>query len=1007
MKLNKLKIQNIASISYGEIDFNCDKLINEPIFLISGKTGSGKSTIIDAICLALYDNTPRSKNSGLKTEQSDREIIRKGQSSASIILEFSGNDSYAYRASWNAHFARNKVDGTITIQRELYCISSDTVLATKTKEFEEYIQKQSIVGLDFLQFCRTTVLAQGDFSQFLKAKEDEKAQILQKLTSTEIYSLIGKRIFDKHKEVKENIDSINKILSSISNFTQEDKEKKIAEKEEVNKQLGEIKVKLDILAKYIDCQKNINNLYLEKKNIENSKDKIIEDYKTLLSNINYYNTKLLQINNSIEQYNNYLQINSSKIPMLENSGIIVQNLKNAVSQKEIMQKNLEFLSNAKGQLEKITPILANKTSHLNNVKKEVEQIQKNQEQLQNQINNLQTYEKLNFELSQANNLFVDFNFKKQELENLEKSYNQENQELTLLKEKQISLKDNYQKLELEYKNQELIFIKQKEVTASWALSARNKLTVGDRCPVCQHLIDENDYHFLHNRDFNDVLKPIEDDLNKKKEILENANKSLNEISANILAKQKNLDSVLKVNFNNSKENLNILQKNLNEIFVKLNFDKSIEEFVEFLKEKQKIVDENLLLLKQKRDLLQKLFEELKGKNKLSQELEKEVKDIEKEQNRLNEDIVKFSSQKTQSANLCASFYNKAKEQIFDKNNWEENFKQNPELFIKNLQESANDFNIKTKANQTDISNKKLLDETLEFVLGQKEKICQKFANLAQISNFNEQTNKDIKNFASSILQTVSTYFSKINDNKNKLEEFLEIQKNLGQNYPQFKGFSLEELQENNQNLSLENSNQNKNLGKIQNEISQIENDIKKRQGFENQIKELGQELSVWEELYQEFGDKEGKKFSKIAMGFLFLNLLNYANYYLKTFRPRYSLVKKDNLEIYLKDEYFDSLRHYSQLSGGESFIVSLSLALALSSIGNKNLDIQTLFIDEGFGSLDQESLAIVIDTLDSLHSTGKRIGVISHVEQLKERIASHIELIPMKNDASCSEIFIV
>lgn len=1007
MKLNKLQIQNIASISNGEIDFNCDKLVNEPIFLISGKTGSGKSTIIDAICLALYNNTPRSKNSGLKGELNYREIIRKGQSSANIVLEFLGNDSYVYRASWQAHFARNKVDGTITIIRELYCISTDTILTNKTTEFDEYIKKQSIVGLDFLQFCRTTVLAQGDFSQFLKAKEDEKAQILQKLTSTEVYSLIGKRIFEKHKEVKDQIDSLNQILSNISNFKPKDKEDKLKEKEEVSQKIEEIKVKLDILAKYIDCQKNINNLNLEKNNIESSKDKIIEEYKILLSNINFYASKLLQIEDSIKQYDNYLQVNSTKIPMLENSGIIVENLKYAVDQKAIMQENSRLLTTANASLEKLKTILLEKSEKFAKSKSEIDDIQKKQENIQNEINSLQLFEKLQLEIIQANNLYKDFLDKKIDLEKLEKLYNQENQELISLKESQISVEKNYQELEKEYKNQDEIFQKQKEVTASWALSARNKLSIGDKCPVCQHLIQENDYHFLHNQDFNDILKPIEDDLKQKKEILDNALKVLNENSAKINTKQKHIDLVLKANLENIKINFSNLQKSLDEVFVKLEFKQSIENFEEFLNNKKKIIDQNLSILGEKRELSKKLFEELKEKNKISQELEKEVKNIENQQNSLNQDIAKFSSNKIQSSSLCASFYQKAKEQIADNQNWEEDFRLNPDLFIKNLQNMANDFSKRKQANQTDISNQKLLSETLEFVLGQKAKICQKFEFLAQIISHDEQTNRDIKNFASNILQTVSSYFSRLDDNTEKQKTCLQTLRKLNESYPEFLDFSLEKLLETNQNFTVFNNNQNTLLGKIQNEITQIEQDIEKRQNFENKLVKLNEEFAYWNELYQEFGDKEGKKFSKIAMGFLFLNLLNYANYYLKTFRPRYSLVKKDNLEIYLKDEYFESLRHYSQLSGGESFIVSLSLALALSSIGNKNLDIQTLFIDEGFGSLDQESLAIVIDTLDSLHSTGKRIGVISHVEQLKERIAAHIELLPTKNDASCSEIVII
>ena len=163
-----------------------------------------------------------------------------------------------------------------------------------------------------------------------------------------------------------------------------------------------------------------------------------------------------------------------------------------------------------------------------------------------------------------------------------------------------------------------------------------------------------------------------------------------------------------------------------------------------------------------------------------------------------------------------------------------------------------------------------------------------------------------------------------------------------------------------------------------------------------------QEFNRWNELSMLIGDATGNKFSKYAQELTLKQVLNLANKHLKLLSDRYKIkhVKTDNLDdLFVVDFYHGNAeRSVQTLSGGESFLVSLSLALGLSDMAGQNTVIGSLFIDEGFGTLDQDTLDVALSALEKLQSeTNRTIGIISHVPALKERVTTQIEL---KKDAS-------
>ena len=235
MKLKKLILKNIASIENAEILFDQAPLDKEPVFLICGDTGSGKTTILDGICLALYNETPRmnktireiyTENSAQEEQSKEfaindcRQLMRRNTAEAWCVLEFTGSNGHDYRAEWYVARAHKRASGNL--QSVKWSLEDLTVQQTWTKVNEIKQEIQQAVGLTFAQYCRTALLAQGDFTQFLQSGETAKSEILEKLTGTEIYSQIGAKIFALTREKKTAFEEQRQRLSDIHILSEEE-----------------------------------------------------------------------------------------------------------------------------------------------------------------------------------------------------------------------------------------------------------------------------------------------------------------------------------------------------------------------------------------------------------------------------------------------------------------------------------------------------------------------------------------------------------------------------------------------------------------------------------------------------------------------------------------------------------------------------------------------------------------------------------------------------------------
>ncbi len=226
MKIDKITICNLTAI-YGEqiIDFSKEPLRSAGLFAITGDTGAGKSTMLDAVCLALYGRAPRFEGvEKIKKEELERieektptmeifdarGILRRGCKEGYARVEFTTADGERYEAGWSLRVKRTGTyDKAVRTLRQL----SPRKEAIPEREIEKRLPE--IVGLNYDQFTRTVMLAQNSFATFLRAKKEEKSALLEKLTGTEIYGRISKRIYERAAAAERRVSSINDVISGI------------------------------------------------------------------------------------------------------------------------------------------------------------------------------------------------------------------------------------------------------------------------------------------------------------------------------------------------------------------------------------------------------------------------------------------------------------------------------------------------------------------------------------------------------------------------------------------------------------------------------------------------------------------------------------------------------------------------------------------------------------------------------------------------------------------------
>ena len=980
-----------------------DKIINEPIFLITGKTGSGKSTLFDAITYALYNKTTGGKDiASLRMKTA----LDKDKTQVNFDFELSGKKyrierTLAYLKAGN----KNLTSGKVALMQ--YNDEKLEVIATKEQEVKEKVEE--LIGLDDKQFCQIIILPQGKFKEFLLSKSSEKKETLRSLFNTYFYQKFveqlqekAKKLDSSHKQKEkelitrfeqfdieeeftkfeylkdENFEEILSIIQSQEETIKIEKKELLKlersfskEKEnfiELSKlndkftQLKNNKLELEELSGKEDYYGKLR-LEVEKlKELQKSKDKIIE-YSTLLNRLSQLRKLEKDLLIDTEKYKLDLENNKKLELELNAQKTDIEELRKETIDYKFFYNNLNELNLAETNIEIYSKTLEELTLKKETYKELDSSLKVAKESY------LEDIEEKNILESSIGKLKLEVLKKEQDVEKLEEY----NNKLSEVNDKSLKLtldKKQLEELEVEKKKleQEVILLnknKEQEVLNGFLV----KLHEGDECPLCKQKIE----HLPEIPSLEAVDESIEKSLqkvNKDTIQLETLIKKDEEEIERISALLKNLEDT--INFK-AKEELSQLEDELKTENSKLtDINKAIKISEDKIKGLNQEIEELSELFKNEDEIKQK---HLEAKSKIEQ-FEKNVK-IEIDE--FADYYEKIQSQVEEFDNTCNVIQNNSNELLIRKTKLETEQKNNKENLLEvskridNIIESFSD----SKLNKYYI--------TLEMA---EEDITE----LNKLEEFESQINKfeDAKKI---IVNTIE-----------KLEEELEE-------------IEQPDLEEEHQKLQNIESQVNDFIEKVAILNTRLENNKKLYKKIHSEYIELLEsskdirEIIAFSDVVS--GKTENRKSLETYVQGYYLDLILVAGTkrLLQMTNDRYRFIRRDEkskggglqgLEIEIHDIYLNSTRIVSSLSGGELFLASLALALGLAEViqnESGGISLETIFIDEGFGSLDTETLDIALTTLIDLQSYGRNIGIISHVSELKERIRPKVEVYSKDNYA--------
>lgn len=984
MRPLKLEIGGLQSFEAKQvIDF--EYLSEYGIFGIFGPTGSGKSTILDAITLSLYGEIVRIKNASKQDTIDDLMNINSKEIYVKFIFGIA-KDTYTIEKTFKSKKKERKI-----YRKKVLMLKNSDVIADKVSEINKEIK--GIIGLNMDDFTRSVILPQGQFSDFLKLTGTERRSMLERLFNLEAY---GRSLINKVKERK------TYYLKEISAID--------------NQMKGKGEISLDLIRSNNENINKINMELLDLDNFINELLVLIKDAEEVLSLEN----ELLEYKNKFE----IIDLEKDEIQKLEESLEKNEKARSINYKYEILQKDQEFFLEKKHLKDKLLPQILNSQKEIEGLSKKIRELQENKKELIHKINEnkiskeeLENISKIKLSLHSLIKLDESSVSLKKEIISLE-------EKLELLNLKIENLNINSKNLEEEISK--IIQVEDKEIfeleKQIYNLNIKEILEIEENINKLSKNIEKNK---VEKDKLGKKIQELELEQKKYKEnILSDLAKNLKEGEACMLCGSLEHPNIF--NGHTYKEPLEDFSSNLIDLKAKcssiklgklelelssyykkldnrnykesLFLEKSIKENIKELKLKQ---EKNLKLYREKNYNLEKVIKNLEVLSREKLSLEENIKNkvenlknIDFELKKYKEEFIKINSKYiiqdkimyTNIENIISDFERRyvyfeslekklkliedeiyhlesQKEKLFSKN---EDIQKEFEsvkgelihlerIYIRSLEEYEKLITDLPYENIQDIKGDILKDEFIVEISNRVE----------EYSNNRTKTLNYISNVEDK-LKGRQVNIEIYEENKNKLNKFIEEKKDKtkGLNILQLKKENFEKLGLELENLLMEKEKYNK-------------------------------EYVKYEDLSKLF---EGNKFIEfIALGKIRDIAKSASSRLSKMSNGRYALTSDKQGNFLIVDNFNGGeMRKSATLSGGESFLVSLSLALSLSNqIQLKGKEaLEFFFLDEGFGTLDVNLLDKVISSLENIREQeGVKIGLISHVEELKERIPRKIELI--------------
>ncbi|WP_457808311.1 AAA family ATPase [Kushneria sp. EE4] len=1097
MKILALRLHNIASLSGPHtIDFTEHPLDSAGLFAITGPTGAGKSTLLDALCLALYGSTPRLRTAPGRdsvspdvgeetlTTADARTLLRRGESSGYAEVDFRGRDGAHYRACWRVRRARHKADGKLQgVEQSLMSLPDQTVITSQKREFDRLLPQH--LGLSFEQFTRAVLLAQSEFSAFLKADDNQRSELLEKLTDTGIYSRLSIAAFQRTRACERDVADLEAQLGHQTPAEPEARALLEQRADDARAELQKLQAQQQALEReqaWLVTDERLETHWhgacrAHDQALEAHRDQkaqrqwlshlealaparhLFQQHDTACQTLKSLDTRLETAGDQLtatgrqrdeiteqhkahqRQLETRRQHYRQQQPLMEQCALDEQKYNDLQQRARHTEQQLGEQRRALDDQDKALATCRQKEIEQRRTLKEIdtrlaaitegaESFTQWREAVQNRLDQYRQQRQALDDLNHAHDHWHQLD---QRIQTLDARQATDRHTLERLREEGTSARTGLDQQRTALERLEKSIASLRAARSDSVPAMREGLEADTPCPVCGSL----DHPYVHrppSQPAHDMLLATEreeqrqlDEARQTRDRLDQRCAELRgqygELNSAITQRQHELET-LTAQRDEARRHLDsrgesetllavasdarsrwletrrskIAEHHDQEAERLARFDRDhatrapVQEKLHALEVEATRLETGVTHAREQLRTLEQTHAPLAGeRDRLSRTLEAQLghyPSVGAWREKLDRDI-----------ETCEQQLNAAQKQL---EACDEQYHQHHQQRLQ-LQQQHDDQvlardNLSRAMAQWRSAHPDIDDDTLTALLAVTTEQHQRLSHDVAAT---DQRLNEAHLLSQERLEVLTQHRDRYGEHAMSSEAAMPSQDDT-RSLNVWRDERLAELARHQISLEAHLPQAQSARDEADHALRHDDHCRERAREIEQTLEQRRREVTRWGRVSGLIGASDGKKFRRIAQGWNLERLIEHANIHLESLARRYRLARGGSeLGLLVIDtEMGDERRSVHSLSGGETFLVSLALALALASMASNQLTIETLFIDEGFGSLDPQSLSQAMDALDALQSLGRRVGVISHVQDMHERIPVQIRVAPRGNGQS-------